>query len=112
MNDFKEKINDLIINYQEEEIMYENLAIIYNWPELSYYDEDTDTTNYEILSTNDCAIIDLTDEYMEVICGGGAQSPHLVRVELLEGELAITAYDPHEFLSGMDYEEIVEELKM
>lgn len=111
MNDFKEKINELIVNYNSEEIMYEKFSNIYNWPEVSYYDEDSDTMDYDLLGTENCSIINITDNYMEVTCGGDCQEPHLVRIELLDGELAVTSSEPHEFLSGMDYEEIIQELK-
>lgn len=110
MNDFKEKINELIINYDNEEIMYENFSNIYNWPEVSYYDEDSDTIDYQLLGTENCSIIDIAEDYIEITCGGDCQEPHLIRIELLEGELAITTSEPHEFLSGMDYEEVIEEL--
>ncbi len=112
MNDFKEQLYQLLINEQAEEIMYENFKLIYNWPELSYYDEEADSTSYEYLNTDNCSIIDICDEYLEAIAGGDIQKPHLVRVELLSGELTVTTYEPHEFLSGMDYDEIVEELSL
>jgi len=111
MNEFKEKINDLIIDYQNEEIMYDNFTIIYNWPEISYYDEETDFNDYQSLGTENCSITDLTDAYIELTCGGDLQESHLIRIELLDGELAVTSCEPHEFLGGMDYDEVIQELE-
>lgn len=110
MNEFKEKLSDLIIDYQNEEILYGNFAIIYNWPEISYYDEDNDSNDYQPLGTENCSIIDMTETYIELTCGGDLQESHLIRIELLDGELAVTSYEQHEFLEGMDYDEVIQEL--
>ena len=112
MNELKEKLYDLIVDYSNEEIMFDNFQLIFNWPEVSYYDEDTDDTDYQLLGTENCSVIDLSEDYVELTCGGDCQEPHLVRIELLNGELTVTSYEQHEFLSGMEYDEIIEELKM
>ncbi len=107
MNDFKEKIYNLIVDTSKEEINYENFTRINNWPEISFYDEDTDRTHYEILGTENCSIISITDEYIEIVSGDEWQEPHLMQIELYEDELMVTTNQPHEFLVGMDYDEIV-----
>ncbi len=112
MNDFKEKIEELIIDHQEQELNFDRLTLIYNWPELSYYDEDTDNTKYEYLQTDNCAIITLDENHMTIVCGGDTQEPHMLNIELLSGELAVTTYEPCDIYRGMDYEEVVEILTM
>lgn len=111
MNEFKEKIYDLIIDLSNEEILYENFTSIYNWPEISYYDEDSDIRDYEALGVDNCSIIDITDYYIELTCGGDCQEPHKVRIELLSEQLTVTSCEPYEFLSGLDYDELICELK-
>lgn len=110
MTEFQEKIFELIIDENNQEIMYERLTMIYNWPEISFYDEDNDTSDCQSLGTENCSIIDLTDSYVELTCGDDYQEPHLIRIQLLSGELSVTSCEQHEFLSGMEYDEIIEEL--
>lgn len=112
MNEFKEKIYDLIINIEKSEIIFENFLLIYNWPEISYYDEETDNRDYHELGVENCSITDLSDNCIVLTCGGDCQEPHMVRIELLSGELAVTSCEPHEFLSGLEYEEVLEELNL
>lgn len=112
MNEFKEKIMNLIIDLTSQEINYENLTTIYNWPEITFYDEeDEDNNNSEALDIENCSILSITDEYMEVIAGGDWQQPHIVRIEDINGELAVTSCKSHEFYSGMEYDEIIKELE-
>lgn len=110
MNEFKEKIYELIIDSENQEINFENLTTIYNWPDITFYDEDADSSTSEGLDTENSSITDITDDYIEVTCGGDWQDCHLVRIELLDGELSVTSCEAHEFLTGLDYEELIEEL--
>ncbi len=110
MNEFKELLYDLLIDDVNQEIWFDKLTSIYNWPEISYYDEEEDSRDYEPLGVENCSIIDITDDYLEITCGGDTQEPHMVRVTLLDGELSITSCEPHEFLEGIDYEEFLDEL--
>ena len=112
MNEFKEKIFEIIIDEVNQELNFDRLAYnVQSWPEVSYYNEDDNNMEYQTLGADNCSIIIIQDDYMEIVAGGDYQRPHLVRIELGEGELTATYFEPSEFLTGMDYEEIVELLQ-
>jgi len=108
MNEFKEKIFELIIDEINQELNFENLSYyIQKWPEIHYYNEEEDSMQYETLGTDNCSVIEINDDYMEIVAGNEYQTPHLLRVELCYGELSATYYEPSEFLVGLDFEEIM-----
>jgi len=107
MNEFKTLLWDLLIDESEGEILYENLSNIYNWPEINLYDYESENYTSETLDIENCSIIEVNDECLEVVCGGDTQQPHLVKIELINGELVVVSCESHEFLTGYDYDELV-----
>jgi len=112
MNEFKEKIFELIVDESNQELNFENLSYyIQRWPEITYYNEDDDSMQYETLGTDNCSITEINDDYMELIAGNEYQTPHLVKIELCSGELSATYYEPSDFLVGLDFEEVIDILQ-
>ena len=112
MQELKEKTYELIIDVENQELTFEDLAYnVQKWPEVTYYDEENNSMNYDILGTDNCSIIEINDDYIELIAGNDYQTPHLVRIELCSGELTATYFEPSEFLIGLDFEEVVEKLQ-
>jgi hypothetical protein len=110
--EFKEKIYELIVDEDNQELNFENLSYyIQKWPEISYYNEEEDSMQYESLGTDNCSIVEIGDDYLELISGNEYQNPHLVRIEMFSGELSATYYKPSDFLIGLDYDEVVQILQ-
>ena len=84
---------------------------IQKWPEITYYNEEDDCMEYEVLGIENISLIEITDEYIELISGNDYQTPHLVRIELCSGVLTATYFEPSEFLVGLDFEEVLEQLQ-
>jgi len=112
MNELKEKLFEVIIDTNNQELNFDGLNnYVQKWPEIYYYNEEDDRMDYEILGIENCSIIEITDEYVELITGGDYQKPHLVKIEICSGELTATYFEPHDFLYGMDFEEVLEALQ-
>ena len=112
MNEFKERIFSIIIDEELQELNFDKFAYnVQSWPEISYYDEDDNNMEYELLGTDNLSIILIDDDFMEIVSGNDYQKPHLVRIEMCSGELTATYFEQSEFLSGMDYEEVIEALQ-
>ena len=112
MSDFKEKIYELIIDEENQELNFEDFGYnIQKWPEITYYNEEDDCMEYEVLGIENISLIEITDEYIELISGNDYQTPHLVRIELCSGVLTATYFEPSEFLVGLDFEEVLEQLQ-
>ncbi len=111
MNELKEKIYEIIIDLENEELTFDNLSYnVQKWPEISIYTEDEELES-QILGLENCSIIEINDDYMELIAGDDYQSPHLVRIELCSGELTATYFEPSENIIGLDYDEVMELLQ-
>lgn len=112
MNEFKESLYELLIEGNDGEINYNHFANnIPNWPEISFYDEDIQDMHYESLGTDNCAIISIDEDCIELVSGNDYQEPHLIKIEFQNSELTVVYFEPHEFIAGMDYDEIEEALQ-
>ncbi len=111
MNELKEKIYELIIDEENQELVFDNLSYnVQKWPEISFYNEDEEL-EYQTLGIDNCSIIEINDDFIELIAGDNYQSPHLVRLEMCSGELTATYFEPSDFIVGLDFEEIVDLLQ-
>lgn len=112
MSELKEKIYELIIDNENQELNFEDLSYnVQRWPEITYYNEEDDSMQYETLGVTNCSIVEINDDYIELITGDEYQTPHLVRIEICSGELTTTYYEPSDFFVGLDFDEVVEILQ-
>ena len=59
MSDFKEKIYELIIDEENQELNFEDFGYnIQKWPEITYYNEEDDCMEYEVLGIENISLID------------------------------------------------------
>lgn len=108
MNELKEKIYDLIINTDSQELNFDNLSYnVQKWPDISIYNEEEEL-EYQTLGTENCSIVEINEDFIEIITGDNFQSPHLVRLEICSGELTATYFEPSDFIVGLDYDEVME----
>ncbi len=111
MSELKDMVLELIIDTENCELKFDNLSYnVQKWPEISIYNEDEEL-EYQVLSLENCDIIEINDDYIELIAGGEYQSPHLVRIEVCAGELTATYFEPANFITGLDYDEVLELLQ-
>lgn len=112
MSEFKEQLNELLIDGNDNQINYKNFSnSIHNWPEISFYDSEKEEMHYESLGTDNCEITDIGEDYIELVSCNDYQDPHLVRIEDHGGELTVIYFEPHDFIVGLDFEEILDLLK-
>ena len=109
MNEFKEKLQELIIDMDNQELIFDDLSShVQKWPEISFYNEDDNSMEYEALGLENCVIVEISDDFLEVIAGSDYQTPHLVRIEFYSGDLIATYFEPNtDSVSGMDFEEVI-----
>jgi len=112
MNDLKEKLYELIIDEENQELNFDDFSYhVQRWPEITYYNEEEDSMQYETLGTGNCSIIEINDDFIELVTGDEYQTPHLVRIEMCSGELTATYYEPSDFFVGLDFEEVIEKFQ-